>query len=66
MSSYRNVEAYDILRARSRHEIRSQVQALLENGWQPLGGVVVTLDQHTQVETYYQTVVRRDLKKDKT
>jgi len=37
------IEDYNVLESRGEAHLIDQVKAWMENGWQPIGGVVVTM-----------------------
>jgi hypothetical protein len=51
---------YTVVEAQSAEQLQEQVQALLNEGWQPQGGIAVAIADYAGVPSwYYQAMIRR-------
>lgn len=54
------IQSYQVIGGTDRRTLQQDVNAAIQQGWQPLGGVAVSLGQTEQgiVELYAQAMVR--------
>ena len=52
------VKEYYVVYDNNINKVQTDVNTMIKSGWQPLGALVITEDQHSEESWYYQTMVK--------